>query len=176
MAGIVYRVAQVSDAGQMVAFYNRVAGETTYLSFGQDEYPLDEELQEKRLIEVSMQKNSTILLALAAETIAGIATITSSQKKRLRHEGEFGIVVEKAFWGQGIGSEMFSRLVRFSENNGITTRLSLVTRTDNEKAVEWYKRMGFEIEGCLRNSTIIDGACYNTYVMAKILKKWRGTI
>ena len=38
---ITYRKAQISDAENIVAFYNYVGGETSYLSFEKDEYPLD---------------------------------------------------------------------------------------------------------------------------------------
>lgn len=165
MSEITYRVASLLDAKAIVSFYNQVGGETTYLSFGQDEYPMNEELQEKRLLEVSLQKNSTILLALSEEQIVGIATLTSSQKKKSAHEGEFGIVVEEAFWGKGIGSALIQRILRFAKNNTITTRVWLITRTDNLKAVELYKRFGFVLEGHMKHSTLVDGVYYDTYVM-----------
>lgn len=40
MAEIVYRRAQESDAEKIVDFYNYVGGETSYLSFEKDEYPM----------------------------------------------------------------------------------------------------------------------------------------
>ena len=41
MAEITYRRPEVSDAKNIVDFYNYVGGETSYLSFEKDEYPLD---------------------------------------------------------------------------------------------------------------------------------------
>ena len=47
MAQVIYRRAQESDAGKIVDFYNFVGGETSYLSFEKDEYPMNVKEQEE---------------------------------------------------------------------------------------------------------------------------------
>lgn len=47
---IAYREPEVEDAKKIVDFYNYVGGETTYLSFEKDEYPMDEEAQKGDII------------------------------------------------------------------------------------------------------------------------------
>ena len=49
MAQIIYRNAQESDAKKIVSFYNYVGGETSFLGFEKDEYPLNAEEQEQEL-------------------------------------------------------------------------------------------------------------------------------
>lgn len=51
----------VEDAAEIVAFYNRVGGETSYLSFEQDEYPLTVE-EQREAIERDAQDNSQYML------------------------------------------------------------------------------------------------------------------
>lgn len=169
METIIYREPNVEDAEEIVAFYNRVGGETTYLSFEKDEYPLDVEGSRASIKETAESPNNYMLLALADGKIIGIGTISSSWKIKSRHCGELGIVVENAHQGQGIGSEIIRRLIEWCRGNGITTRIQLDTRCDNELAVKLYQRFGFQIEGRLPNTTLLDGKYYDLYVMGLML-------
>lgn len=169
MADIIYREPTIDDAEEIVAFYNRVGGETTYLSFEKDEYPLDVEELKAQIPETAASPNNIMLLALDDNKIVGIGTISSSWKIKSRHNGELGIVVDNAHQGQGIGSEIIRRLIEWCRGNGITTRIQLDTRCDNELAVKLYQRFGFEIEGCLKNTTLLNGKYYDLYVMGLML-------
>ena len=166
---IVYREPEIEDAQEIVEFYNRVGGETTYLSFEGNEYPLDVEAQKASIESTKKQINSVMFLATVDGSIICIGTISSGMKIKARHCGELGIVVAKEFQGQGIGSEMIRRLLAWSRGNGVTTRVQLDTRKDNEKAVELYKKFGFEVEGDLKNTTLIDGTYYDLLVMGLML-------
>lgn len=169
MAQIVYRRAREGDAEKIVDFYNYVGGETSYLSFEKDEYPMNVKEQEENIRSLEGKKASIMLLAMDGEEIAGIATINSSAKIKARHDGELGIVVAKRYQGQGIGTELIRQLIQWAKGNGVTTRLSLDTRADNVKAVELYMKFGFVVEGCRRNSTLLDGKYYDLYVMGMML-------
>lgn len=169
MAQVIYRRAQESDAGKIVDFYNFVGGETSYLSFEKDEYPMNVKEQEEEIRSLEGKKASIMLLAMDGEEIAGIATIHSSAKIKARHDGELGIVVAKKYQGQGIGTELIRQLIDWAKGNGVTTRISLDTRADNVKAVELYMKFGFVVEGCRKNSTLLDGKYYDLYVMGMML-------
>lgn len=169
MAQVIYRRAQESDAGKIVDFYNFVGGETSYLSFEKDEYPMNVKEQEEEIRSLEGKKASIMLLAMDGEEIAGIATIHSSAKIKARHDGELGIVVAKKYQGQGIGTELIRQLIDWAKGNGVTTRISLDTRADNVKAVELYMKFGFVVEGYRRNSTLLDGKYYDLYVMGMML-------
>lgn len=166
---VVFRNPTEADADAIVSFYNEVGGETTYLSFEKDEYPLSVSDQVTSIKATNEQKNATMLLAIVDESIVGIGTIHSDQKIKSKHSGELGIVVSKKFQGQGIGTEIIKRLIDWCKSNGITKRIQLDTRTDNELAVKLYKKFGFEIEGELKNSTFLNGTYYHLYVMGLMI-------
>lgn len=166
---ITYRNAELKDAEQIVDFYNYVGGETTYLSFEKDEYPLNVDEQIKAIEKLEGNQTNIMLLAMDGAEIAGIATINSSHKIKARHEGELGIVVAKKYQGQGIGTELITRLIEWAKGNGVTTRIRLDTRTDNVKAVSLYLKFGFAVEGCCKNSTLLDGKYYDLYIMGMML-------
>lgn len=166
---ITYRKARVNDAENIVAFYNYVGGETTYLSFEKDEYPMDVKEQEISIKSMEDTPNNIMLLAMYKDTIIGIATISSSHKIKSRHEGELGIVVAQKYHGQGIGSELMKQLLDWARGNGVTTRIRLDTRADNTYAVSLYLKFGFIVEGCCKNSTLIQGHYYDLYIMGMML-------
>ena len=167
--GIIFREPVVEDAQKIVNFYNFVGGETTYLSFEKDEYPLDVEAQKEDIVSTKAHPASIMLLAMDGEEIAGIGTIHSGNKIKSRHQGELGIVIAKKYQAKGIGTELMNRLIDFCRGNGVTTRIQLDTRCDNEVAVKLYEKLGFVIEGKLPNTTLIDGVYYDLYVMGLML-------
>lgn len=169
MGDIIFRKAVPEDASNIVTFYNYVGGETSYLSFEKDEYPMSVEEQEEEIRALENNQTNMMLLAMDGEEIAGIATIHSTHKIKARHDGELGIVVAKKYQNQGIGSELIRRLIGWAKENGVTTRLSLDTRADNITAVSLYMKFGFEIEGCRKNSTLLNGKYYDLYVMGMML-------
>ena len=167
---IVYREPELEDAKKIVDFYNYVGGETTFLSFEKDEYPMDEAGQKEDIISTKEQPASIMILAMDKDEIAGIGTIHSGNKIKARHQGELGIVVAKKYQAKGIGTEMIRRLIDFCKGNGITARIQLDTRCDNEVTVKLYERFGFEIEGRLKNTTLINGEYFDMYVMGLMLQ------
>lgn len=111
MSEIIYRDAKVEDAEKIVAFYNYVGGETSYLSFEKDEYPMTVSEQEDEIRSLEGNQTNRMLLAMDGEEIAGIATIHSTHKIKARHDGELGIVVAKKYQKQGIGSRLIQMLI-----------------------------------------------------------------
>lgn len=160
---------ELEDAKKIVDFYNYVGGETTFLSFEKDEYPMDEAGQKEDILSTKEQPASIMILAMDGDEIAGIGTIHSGNKIKARHQGELGIVVSKKYQAKGIGSEIIRQLIDFCKGNGITTRIQLDTRCDNEVAVKLYEKFGFEIEGRLKNTTLINGEYFDLYVMGLML-------
>ena len=157
------------EAEAIVAFYNAVGGETSYLSFEKDEYPLDVPAQKQAILALEGDPINAMVLAMAGGEIAGIATISSSHKIKSRHNGELGIVVAQKYQGRGIGTELIRRLTDWARGNGVTTKLSLRTRADNVAAVQLYLRLGFTFEGCLKGDTLLNGQYYDTYWMGMML-------
>ena len=166
---ITYRTPTVDDAEQIVDFYNRMGGETSFLSFEENEYPVSVSQQKDSIISLENNATNMMLLAVDGEEIAGIITISSSHKIKSRHDGVLGIVVAQKYQGQGVGTNLIKQAIAWARGNGITRRLSLDTRADNVSAVNLYLKFGFEFEGCRKNATLLNGIYYDTYVMGMML-------
>lgn len=164
---VVYREPEKRDSKAIVDFYNVVGGETTYLSFEKDEYPMNYAEQERDIESVKESPNSTMLIALVNGEIVGIGTINSTHKVKGRHVGELGIVVAQKYQAYGIGSEIMEKLIDFCRDNGVTTKITLVTRCDNKNAVKLYERMGFRKEGTLTDMDFSDGDYHDLFYMGR---------
>ena len=163
--GISIREAAPKDAEKMIAFYNRVGGESDFLSFGEGEFltPLSE--NELFLASVKQEQNALIVVAEKEEKIISIASITSSQNPRNKHVGTLGIVVEKSYSGLGLGRQLMIELIEWARTNKQTKKIELVTREDNKRAISLYRELGFQTEGLKEKDTYINGVYYNTMLM-----------
>ena len=73
----------------------------------------------------------------------------------------------KDFWGYGIGKNLMKETISWADVNGIKKIVLYVLET-NDRGIELYKKLGFELEGLLKKDRILsDGKYYNTYIMAR---------
>ncbi len=79
------------------------------------------------------------------------------------------IGIREACTGQGIGTQLFTALEAWAQLAGVR-RLHLTVETDNARALALYHKMGFQIEGQIRNALQIQGRWFDDYVMAKAVK------
>ncbi|WP_391118676.1 GNAT family N-acetyltransferase [Psychrobacillus sp. L3] len=166
---VMIKEATKEYAQQIIDFYNVVGGETDFLSYGKNEFNRNMEEYKEFVESTRLEQNSIILLAILQDEIIGIGSINSSQKQRMKHVGTLGIVVSKKLIGQGIGRKLMEQLIHWAISNGITKKISLVTREDNTHAIELYEKLGFEKEGIIKKDSFINGTYYNTFVMALFL-------
>jgi RimJ/RimL family protein N-acetyltransferase len=166
---VMIRRAATEDAQNMINFYNVVGGESDFLSFGANEFKRDLEEYKEYITVTSKEPNSVMLLATIESEIIGIATINSSQKDRTKHVGTLGIVITDKFKGLGLGKVLMNELLEWARQNGITKKISLVTNENNTRAIELYKKLGFEIEGLLKQDNFVNGVYCNTFMMGLLL-------
>lgn len=66
--------------------------------------------------------------------------------------GELTIAVHPRFQGLGIGKAIFLEFMKqVDENRPDILRVELIARESNRKAIEFYQKLGFEIEGRMKN-------------------------
>lgn len=107
------------------------------------------------------------MVAVADKRIVGFSRCEGTYLKRFSHKVEFGVCVLNDFWGHGIGKNLLKESIAWADSNDIK-KLTLNVLETNTKAIELYKRLGFEIEGILKNDKILsDGEYYNTIVMGR---------
>ena len=159
------RAAASEDAVALLAYLDAVAGETDFLSMGQGELDWTEE-KERQFIEDHRQADNKLLILAEIEgQIAGVLGYTGDDRRRLRHAGEFGLTVTRTHWGLGLGTALIRIMIEWAKASRIVRKINMRVRTDNERALDLYKRFGFVKEGVITRQFAVAGTFYDAYLM-----------
>ena len=71
---------------------------------------------------------------------------TVGKKDKLKHRAEFGISIEEAYWGFGIGRALTQACIECAREAGYS-QLELDVVAENVRAVSLYKSIGFSEYG-----------------------------
>ncbi|MDD7280718.1 MAG: GNAT family N-acetyltransferase [Erysipelotrichaceae bacterium] len=138
---ITYRDAIIQDAQSFLTFLEQIGSESDNLTFGQEGLGITVE-QEQDYIQSIIDSNSVMLLALDGNEIIGNININVLTRNRLKHRAELSITVKKAYWNQGIGTELMKQALSQSKNKNLEV-ISLEVRSDNKSAIHLYEKYGF---------------------------------
>ena len=164
------REAEKADAADLIRFLNQVGSESDYMTLDEAGILMDEEQMAQFIQRQAESANQLYLLALLDNEIAGIVSITADFHERIRHIGQVFIVVKKAFWNQGLGRILLEEAVDWAENGSSLRRLELTVQVRNERAVNLYKELGFEIEGLQKRGAYLrEGIFLDVYLMGKLI-------
>lgn len=161
----ILRIPTKEDAKEMINYLNIIGGESDFITFGENEFKLSIESEQEYIQKTNSQENSKIILTIINDKIVGIGSINSLQKERMKHNGTLGISFRKKYWGMGLGNEVMDYLVEWAKANGITKKISLLVREDNERGIKLYEKFGFEREGLLKKDICVCDVYYNTITM-----------
>lgn len=153
------------DAQAMIDYLNIIGGESDFITFGKNEFSMSVEAEQDYIKRINSMDNSKNVLIIIEDEIVGIASITSVQKERMKHNGTLGISLRKKYWGIGLGSDIMAYLINWAKSNKITKKINLLVREDNIRGVKLYEKFGFEKEGLLKKDICVNGIYYNTIAM-----------
>ncbi len=84
---------------------------------------------------------------------------------RHRH-AEFGIMITPSQQGKGYATEATRLIVEYGFNQLNLNKLFLYVDKHNEKAAHIYKKVGFKIEGDLKNHYFVNGSYHDVLFMS----------
>ncbi len=124
------------------------------------------ELWEKRLTHIPEHVYSYV--ALYQGEVIGNLGLEVCVNPRRRHVASLGMGVKDNFAGKGVGSALLKTAVDLCDNWINIKRLELTVYTDNEQAINLYKKFGFQIEGESAAFAFRNGEYVAAYHMARI--------
>ncbi|MEI4771366.1 GNAT family N-acetyltransferase [Psychrobacillus sp. FJAT-51614] len=165
------RSAMVNDSKELSEIRLQIDGETENLDREKGEAYLDP-LDFERIIKTDIEsKRNLFLVAEVNDRIVAFSRCEGNHLKRFAHKVEFGVGVLKDYWGLKIGSNLLKESISWADSNGFK-KITLNVLETNDKAINLYKKFGFNIEGILQNDKILsDGQFYNTVTMGRIYDK-----
>lgn len=131
------------DAAEVYESFTLTHGETEFLLSYPDENSFDVPQEERFLMEKEKGERELELCAVLEGRIVGTAGIEAvGMKDKVKHRASFGVSVEKAAWGLGIGRALTLACIECAQAAGYS-QLELDVVSANERAVALYKSVGF---------------------------------
>ena len=100
--------------------------------------------QESEFLKSKTESDREIeILAEVEGSVVGLAGVDSmGNKYKVRHRADFGISIDKAYWGLGIGRALLEASVECARKAGYE-QLELNVVTENSRAIAMYEAAGF---------------------------------
>jgi RimJ/RimL family protein N-acetyltransferase len=138
-----------------------VARERRYLSFLEGP-PLE---GARAFVLDHIKRGRPQFVVVSAGEVVGWCDVTPKERPIYAHVGVLGMGLLPPFRGKGIGTALIRRSLAAARAFGFH-RVELTVRENNTRAIELYKRIGFETEGVHRDAVEVDGAYENLIFMA----------
>lgn len=162
------RSAMTTDAKVLSELRVQIDGETENLDREPGEGFIDVPSFEQLINADNENQKSLFLVAVVDDRIVGFSRCVGTPFKRIAHKVEFGICVLQEFWGYSIGSNLLKESISWADSHNIH-KITLNVLETNDSAISLYTKLGFEVEGILKNDKLLsDGKFYNTIVMGRL--------
>jgi RimJ/RimL family protein N-acetyltransferase len=167
--GIEFRSAVPEDADAFLIFQQQIAHETKFTLQVPGRAPSKEEVM--RGFSKALEDRIEIRVAAFHEgKMVGLMGIhqRSGAHPWTDHVVQFGMMILKDYWGEGIGRKLLNILEEHAKNKGIH-RIEATVRSGNKHGIRLYTKAGFKIEGTREHAALIDGLFYDELYIAKML-------
>ena len=136
------RNAVGEDAQEVLDIFLLTHEQTDFLSSYKDEATFDTTFEKQFLTDKECADREVYLCAVVDGHIVGTAGVDSKGENKISHRAEFGIAIDKDFWGIGIGRALTVACIECAKDAGYS-QLELEVVSDNSSAISLYKSMGF---------------------------------
>ncbi|URZ04268.1 GNAT family N-acetyltransferase [Clostridium felsineum] len=138
---LIIRRADTGDAYQILRLVKRVIQESPFFERTAEEFDFTVEVEQEYI------RNSAIFIVVEVDgIIIGSANLQRSGLSQLNHTALFGVTILKEYTGKGIGSLLLKTVIAWAKKKKIE-KIELEVFNDNTRAIELYKKFGFEEEG-----------------------------
>ncbi len=140
----ILRNGTAKDGQAVFDVFNLTHGQTDLLLSYPDENSFTDEQEAEFLQAKTESENEIEIVAEIDGKIVGTAGIECANPKyKMRHRAEFGIAIDKNYWGLGIGRELTKTCIECAKAAGYL-QLELGVVSENERAIALYESFGFE--------------------------------
>jgi RimJ/RimL family protein N-acetyltransferase len=159
------RRAEESDAAAIIELRRALLTETSFMLWESGEFPESVDEEAKRIGRLNGRDNCLMILAEEGGHPIGTLTAYGGETRRIRHRATLALGVAQEHWGKGVATAMLDYALRWAREQR-SRRIELTVHTSNRRAIDVYKRCGFQVEGVRQSSLLVDGNCVDEYLMA----------
>lgn len=102
-----------------------------------------------------------------AETDIGyVGNVFLIHINRLHHHAQVGITLKQAAWNRGYAKELVGAILDFGFKDLDLNKVYLQIFTTNEKGYKLWTKLGFKVEGTLRQHYLVNGEFHDMYSLS----------
>ncbi len=136
-----------ADGAAAKEIFDLTHAQTDFLTSYPEEHVMTAEQEALFLKEKARSPGEVEILAETGGRVAGCAGVSGlGSREKIRHRAEFGISVDRAYWGRGIGRALTEACIECAQAAGYS-QLELSVVADNKNAVALYESVGFREYG-----------------------------
>lgn len=137
------RHACADDAEAVYAVFRLTHGQTEYLLTYPDESRMDIDGERRFLQQQEESADAVMICAFVNGRLAGTAGFGPvGNPCKVRHRADFGVAIDRAFWGNGIGRALTEAAIECARAAGYA-QIELSAVADNAGAIALYRSVGF---------------------------------
>jgi RimJ/RimL family protein N-acetyltransferase len=114
-----------------------------------------------------INSNAILLIAELDGKTAGFFNI-NTKKGTQAHCGSVGVVIDKKFWGRGIGKRIVEEGIKLAKKRKLK-KLTYHTVEYNKRSINLAKELGFRLAGKLKKQIFMDKKYYDLLIFEKLL-------
>jgi RimJ/RimL family protein N-acetyltransferase len=146
---IVIRSATAADAAALLEHRVHMTRTTEHGVTQPDEIDPDPRKLESTIRDAAERAYELLLLATTPDsgTVIGELDFRSHNRRVLAHHGQFGISVDQAWRGKGVGTALIRVMLDWARHHPTLEKVTLGAYATNHGAIRLYEKMGFKLEG-----------------------------
>lgn len=121
---------------------------------------------------LNMRKDNAVIMGIENKEKEFVGWIHLTDISPSHGRAEIGLLLAPEYRGRGYGEDAMKNMIEMGFNQLRLNRMYLTTRGINERAIGLYKKLGFKVEGTLRQHAFINGKYYDTIFMGLLFSEW----
>jgi RimJ/RimL family protein N-acetyltransferase len=123
----------------------------------------------ERLRTIVQDPMQTMFVAEEHAALVGMTGIARGKSAKTRHSaGIWGVYVRPAHRAGGVATALLGHALLWAKHNNVT-RVELAVTTHNNRALELYKRNGFNLAGTVHDVMRVNGQPIDEYLLERML-------
>jgi RimJ/RimL family protein N-acetyltransferase len=166
---ITIRRATKKDLPALIRNFQKVADERIYI--------LTEQVSKDQRRGIRRRVDDLNSLMLVAEIeqkgkkkIVGSLTLSALGARKMSHVRSLSMAVIDGYREIGVGRALVEYAIDWARKSKGVEKISLSVFSSNERAIELYKKFGFQIEGVLSRQFLLDGKYVDEVQMGRLMK------
>lgn len=144
---MVLRSATAADAPQLLEHVHAIFAEGEFVLSTLEDFHMTEE-QEALWLQTNLNDPCKVVIVAENESqIIGMLHFHNGERKRISHQGELSMSVNREWRDQGIGRALLSALILWAQRQPVIEKVCLEVFATNTRAISLYRALGFQEEG-----------------------------